>query len=165
MVGGLFFTISSAASLSMFAEGAHDPDSLAQHQRGAIRLTAALLVPVSAGALLLGPMLLGLFGKGYAEDGWPILAVLIASAVPDAVTNIGMARWRVTGELVRVAVLQATIATVCIAAVWIFVGAFGPVGLGYGWLTAQCCGSVMVLVWNRVRPSGAAVISTSEEVA
>ena len=151
MVGSLFFTISAAASHSLFAEGGHAPAELRRQRRRTTRLIAALLAPVMLGMLVLGPMVLGLFGAEYATAGYPLLVLLVLSAVPDAVTNIGVAQWRVEGLTGRVAALNVGMATVVVAGTWLLVPSLGVVAAGWSWLAAQSLGSAVVIVDGALR--------------
>ena len=151
MVGSLFFTISAAASQSLFAEGGHAPDQLRHQRRRTTRLIAALLAPVMLGMVVLGPMVLGLFGADYATAGYPLLVLLVVSAVPDAVTNIGVAQWRVEGLTGRVAALNVGMAVVAVVGTWLLVPTLGVVAAGWSWLAAQSLGTAVVLVDGALR--------------
>ncbi|MFN8041611.1 MAG: lipopolysaccharide biosynthesis protein [Acidimicrobiales bacterium] len=146
MVGSLFFTISAAASASLFAEGGYAPDQLRHQRRRTTRLIAALLAPVMIGMLVAGPLVLGLFGPQYAAAGYPLLVLLVISAVPDAVTNVGVAQWRVQGRTGRVAALNVGMASVTLVGTWLLAPVLGVVAPGWAWLTAQTLGTVVVLV-------------------
>ncbi len=146
MVGSLFFTISAAASASLFAEGGYAPDELRHQRRRTVRLIAALLAPVMVGMLVAGPLVLGLFGAQYAAAGYPLLVLLVISAVPDAVTNVGVAQWRVQGRTGLVAALNIGMATVTLVGTWLLAPHLGVVAPGWAWLTAQTLGTVVVLL-------------------
>jgi O-antigen/teichoic acid export membrane protein len=146
MVGSLFFTISASASSSLFAEGAHSPAELRDQRRRSVRLIAVLLVPVMAGMLVFGHLVLSLFGADYAAAGYPLLVLLVVSAVPDACTNIGVAQWRVEGRTGRVAVLNVGMALIALVGTWLLVPNIGITGAGWAWLVAQSTGTVAVLV-------------------
>lgn len=146
MVGSLFFTISAAASASLFAEGGYAPDELRHQRRRTVRLIAALLAPVMVGMLVAGPLVLGLFGVQYAAAGYPLLVLLVISAVPDAVTNVGVAQWRVQGRTGLVAALNIGMATVTLVGTWLLAPHLGVVAPGWAWLTAQTLGTVVVLL-------------------
>ena len=54
-------------ALSLTVEGAFDPVALARHAKAALRRLMMLLVPAAIGIALLAPVILGLFGPGYAK--------------------------------------------------------------------------------------------------
>jgi O-antigen/teichoic acid export membrane protein len=159
MVGGLFFMISAALSQSLYAEGSHDPEALAFQRRRALRLISVLLVPAMVAMLLLGPFVLRVFGADYARAGYPLLVVLVGSAIPDAVTNLGVADWRVRGHRGWVAMLNVAMAVVAVVGAWILVPRLGIVGAGWAWFVAQgigCAGIWAERLARRGRATAAA---------
>ena len=105
-----------------------------------------IAMAVGSPMLVAGPVVLGLFGPQYAAAGYPLLVLLVISAVPDAVTNVGVAQWRVQGRTGRVAALNIGMATVTLAGTWLLAPTLGVVAPGWAWLTAQTLGTVVVLV-------------------
>ncbi len=152
MVGSLFFTISAGVSHSLFAEGTHTPEQAGRQLRRAMRLIAVLLVPAMLAMALLGDRVLSVFGADYAAAGYPLLLILVVSALPDAVTNVGVARWRVQGRNGRVAALNIVMAGLTITATWVLVPQLGIAGAGWAWLLAQSAGVAIVTasgLWDR----------------
>jgi O-antigen/teichoic acid export membrane protein len=146
MFGGLFFTVSASISSALFAEGSHSPEELRAHRRHAIRTALVVGTPLVAGAILLGRFALGLFGDDYAREGYGVLLLLTASALPDAITNIGVAAWRVRGRLLAVSSLTAGMAAAVLVGAWVLVPRLGVDGAGWAWLAAQSSGALVVLV-------------------
>ena len=142
MVGSIFFMVSAASSASLFAEGSHDPsDSLGQLRR-ALVMIGALLTPIAFVMLLMGRFVLGLFGDQYAEAGYPLLILLVLSAVPDAITNVWVARWRVLGWISQTAIANVGMAIIALAYTWWKVPEMGIEAAGWGWIISQTIGTV-----------------------
>ncbi len=144
MVGSIFFMVSNASSNSLFAEGAHEPGALGRQLRRCLRLVGLILVPAMLGAVVLGRLVLGLFGANYARFGHALLLLLVVSAVPDAITNIWVSRWRVMGWVGRVAVLNVLMAVVALTVAWELVPRTGIEGAGWAWIVAQSSGCVFI---------------------
>lgn len=163
LVAGVFFTVSPAAAQALFAEGSHHPERLdALLRRGAV-FTAALLLPLALGALALGWFVLSLFGRSYATAGYPALCVLVAGSVPDAVTNLLIARWRVERRLVRVAGLNLAMAGGALLLAWRLVPGLGTLGAALAWVAAQGAGAAWaVVVARRARPATVMPVEAAE---
>lgn len=144
MVGSIFFMVSNASSNSLFAEGAHEPSALNRQLHRCLRLVGLILVPAMLGAVVFGRLILSLFGANYARAGYPLLLLLVVSAVPDGITNIWVSRWRVMGWVGRVAVLNVLMAVVALAFAWISVPHLGIEGAGWAWIIAQSSGCVFI---------------------
>jgi O-antigen/teichoic acid export membrane protein len=143
-VGSLFFMISPAVAVSLFAEGAHRPEALPDQTRRASLMIAALLAPALLVFLPIAPMVMGLFGVEYARHGLTLLALLVLSAIPDALTNVYVSMLRVRGQVWRAAGLNVGMAVVALALAWVALPRLGIEGAGLAWLIAQICGSVFV---------------------
>lgn len=147
MLCSLFFMVSPAVSSSLFAEGSHDPESIRATARRSLLITAALLAVPMAGYLLLGRFVLDLYGHQYALHSTGLLFVLVASAVPDAVTNIYVSVLRVERRLARSSGLNLAMAVIAIALAWYLLPVMGIIGAGVAWLVAQSAGTVWTL-WS-----------------
>ncbi len=154
MVGSIFFTVSGAASASLFAEGSHDPGAAAGQLRRAMVLIGALLTPVALVMVVLGSFVLGLFGESYADQGSGLLLLLVISAVPDAVTNVWVARWRVLGWIGQTAVANVGMAIIALAYTWWKVPEMGIEAAGWGWIISQTIGTIYTFLvegWHWMR--------------
>jgi O-antigen/teichoic acid export membrane protein len=158
-VGGGFFIISAAVALSLFAEGSHAAEHLSQAVRKSAIFISALLAPAMAACLLAGHQILGLFGPTYADEGYPLLVVLVVSAVPDAITNVYVIVLRVQHRLRFAAGLTLGMATITLVGTIALAGPLGITGAGIAWFAAQSVGSTVVGldVLRRRRRTGSAL--------
>jgi hypothetical protein len=154
LLGGLCFSVSPAVAQAMLVV---DESGLSRYTRHAALIILALLVVPVTLFLTLGGPILGLFGPSYSTYGTALLIWLALSALPDAVTNIAVARWRVRENLGPAALLNGLIATVVLALV------IGPLhatresiaSVGAAWFVAQTAGCGFVLARAmRMRVSG-----------
>jgi O-antigen/teichoic acid export membrane protein len=149
MVGSAIFMISPAVASAIFAEGSHDPSGLQRLTGHALRVVLALLVPAVVVIAAGGRLVLHAFGSGYAAAGYPLLLVLLASALPDAVTNVAVATLRIRGALGGAAVLNGSMAAIAVIGAWTLAPRLGIIGAGWAWLGAQAVGALLVLVARR----------------
>jgi O-antigen/teichoic acid export membrane protein len=160
MTGSAFFMVSPAVSSALLAEGAHDRARLASAARRAAAVTFAVLIPMAATMLLAGGWVLARFGPEYSRHGKVLLAALVVSALPDAITNIAVARLRVDGRLGAAAALNLSMAGATFIGSWLLLPVFGISGAGLAWLGAQSAGALVVVaiaLHGRRRPSVAAI--------
>lgn len=145
MIAGGVFLIGPSVASALFAEGVRSNVDLAAQVRSALRLTGGLLVVGIFGCAALGKYVLAIFGAGYAHAGYPVLLVLLASAVPDALSSIASGAYRARGQLSRAVRLNVVISIVAIASSWLLIGPFGIVGAAAGWGIGQTVGFMMGL--------------------
>jgi O-antigen/teichoic acid export membrane protein len=157
LLGGAFFTISFSVAMALFAEGAHDPRRIAEQTRSAVKIIGLLLAPVMLVFFLAGTQILEVFGSAYATNGDTLLILLTASAIPDAITNIFVARMRALEQLRIPAVLNLSMAAVTIGGTFLLLDPMGLAGVGVAWISAQTAGSLFVIgyaiAWRRRRPA------------
>jgi O-antigen/teichoic acid export membrane protein len=144
MVGGLFFIVSPAVATSLFAEGSHNGEEIARRARSSALIIAALLLPAMAIFAVAGRPIMGTFGPEYARQGTGLLLLLVASALPDAVTNVYVAVMRVRGRLRLAAALTLGMAALALVLAWVLLPPLGIAGAGVAWLAAQSAGSLAV---------------------
>jgi len=145
MVGGAFFMVSPSVAAALFAEGARLGSDLRDVTAKAMRVIVMLLVPALAVMVVGGRLVLGLFGASYATAGYGLLVLLAASALPDAVSNIAVAIFRVTNRLGYSTILNLGILIGTLAAAWVLMPSLGIAGAGAAWLGAQVIGAIASL--------------------
>jgi ADP-heptose:LPS heptosyltransferase/O-antigen/teichoic acid export membrane protein len=145
-VGSLFFMVSPAVAVALLAEGSHAPSAIFQKARSSTFLIAALLLVPMLIAVVGGPLILAMFGEMYAKAGYPLLIILVASAIPDAITNVYVAALRVKRNLAAAAWLNLGMAAMTMALAWLLLPSLGIEGAGWAWLIAQSAGTVVVVI-------------------
>lgn len=133
MVASALFFIAPAIGNALFAEGAHRPERLGRDIRHAARQVLLLAGPPALVLLLAGPLILGLFGEAYAEEGDTLLSILIVVALFDAVLQLSLAVLRARHRLQDAAVTTWATLVVAIAATWFLLPPMGLEGAGVGW--------------------------------
>ena len=144
-VGSIFFMVSPSVAVALMVEGSHAPKDIYHKARSSILIIVALLAPTMVVALLGGRLILSMFGPDYALYGYSLLAILVVSAVPDAITNVYVAVLRVQKRLRWAAILNVGMATLTLALAWNLLPRMGIVGAGWAWLIAQTAGTLVVV--------------------
>jgi O-antigen/teichoic acid export membrane protein len=148
LVGSLCFMISPSVCQALLAEGSLRPDELDARTRAAIALSSGLLAAPLVVYVFFGSAVLGLFGSSYAANGTTLLVILAISSIPDLVTNVGVARYRVQRRLAPAAAVNGVIAVVTITGTAWAVGGHGIDAVGWSWMAGQVagCGALVTTV-------------------
>ena len=144
-VGSIFFMVSPSVAVALMVEGSHAPEDIYHKARSSILIIVALLAPAMVVAFLGGRLILSMFGSDYALYGYSLLAILVVSAIPDAITNVYVAVLRVQKRLRRPALLNLGMATLTLVLAWNLLPRMGIAGAGWAWLIAQTTGSLVVV--------------------
>jgi O-antigen/teichoic acid export membrane protein len=157
LVGGLCFMISPAVCQALLAEGSFRPDQLARKVRAAVVLSSAILAVPLFVYVFAGNLVLGLFGHTYAVHGTTLLVILAVSAIPDLITNVAVARYRVQNRLEATAFVNGLIALIAVGGAAWALPRYGINGAGWAWTAAEVTGCVALLAIAAVghRPSRA----------
>lgn len=143
-VGALFFTISLAVATSLLAEGSHSSDYIRSKVYSSMLIIGVLYGLALPAVLLGGNFILSLFGRAYAFYGLPLLLLLLAAAVPAAITNIYVTLLRLRRRLGTGAALSVGIGMLTLVLSWELLPRVGIAGAGLGWLIAQTAGMLVV---------------------
>ncbi len=143
LVAGAFFLVSPAVSSALFVEGRWTPESFHAATIKAAKLTACLSGPLILFMVVFGRWVLGFFGESYATNGYLLLCILAASAIPDAYTNIWLARFRARGMLATGALLNWVMALLALIGTWFTLPVWGISAVGWCWGGAQLIGCIL----------------------
>jgi O-antigen/teichoic acid export membrane protein len=145
MLGAAFFMVSPSVSAAVFAEGVRAHADLRSVVAKALRVIMIMLAPPMVIMIVGGRLVLGLFGAPYAAAGYGLLILLAIAALPDAVSNVAVAVFRVTHKLEYSTALNLGILVVTVAGAWVLMPRFGLEGVGIAWLAAQTLGAIASL--------------------
>ena len=151
MMGSMFSMVAPAVATSLYAEGSHEMKRIMQKTRSAALTIAALLGPAMVVAILWGHIILSLFGPGYAQHGALLLTVLALSAVPDAITSLYTAVFRMRRHLHLAVMLNLGMALLTLTIAWFLLPSLGIVGAGIAWMIAQSSGTLAAGIYSVVR--------------
>jgi O-antigen/teichoic acid export membrane protein len=143
-IASITFSIPSAASQSLFAEGSHFEDELRINTNKAIRFALVLLVPAIILLVVLGKWLLLLFGASYSSNALTLLWILGSSSIFVGMNSIYFTILLVRHRIRELLVLRGLTTLVVLVASVLIMPAMGIVGIGYAWLGAQALVSIYV---------------------
>jgi O-antigen/teichoic acid export membrane protein len=145
MMGAVFFMVSPAVAYAVFAEGARARSDLRSVVAKALRVIAVIMLPAMAVMIVGGRFILGLFGASYAAAGYGLLILMAISALPDAVSNVAVAVFRVTHRLGYSAALNLGMFVMTLVGAWFLMPILGIAGVGVAWLGSQIVGAIASL--------------------
>ena len=150
-IASITFSIPSAASQSLFAEGSHFEDKLSINANKAIRFSLVLLVPAIILLVVLGKWLLLLFGASYSSNALTLLWILGSSSIFVGINSVYFTILLVRHRIRELLVLRGLITLVVLVASVLIMPAMGIAGIGYAWLGAQALVSIYVALSIRWR--------------
>ena len=154
-VGSFFFVAASAVSSALFAEGSRAPETAAGSARRALWLIVPGLMIAMLVCALLGPGLLQAFGTRYRTQALGLLLLLIAAAIPDALTSVYRTVLRLQNRYGQAAAFIWSLALVQVGLTWVLLPVWGITGAGAAWLIAEGLGVVYAgadMLHQRGRP-------------
>ncbi|NYZ17546.1 flippase [Azospirillum sp. RWY-5-1] len=118
---------------------------------------AGVFLPVLAAAVLLGGPALDLWlGPAFAAQGGPVLAVLALGVLFNAMAYVPYALIHGTGRMDVTAWLQLAELPVYLGALWLLVGAYGPLGAAIAWTARTGVDLLLLLLlFGRLAPGTA----------
>lgn len=155
-MGNMLFTMPTAVSMSLFAEGSHDEQKLGRSLWQSLKMTLLLLTPGIILVSLLAHKILLMFGAQYSQNAATLLRLFAVSAFPVAINYLYFATKRVEREMRDIILLIAMAGAITIGlSYWLMPGQ-GIVGVGIAWLAGQCSVTMIVVTpWlARRRKSG-----------
>jgi O-antigen/teichoic acid export membrane protein len=126
-----------AFSVSLFAEGSSDEQSLVSVTVSSLKLTFLILVPAVILVLAVADKLLLLFGSSYSESGTTLLRILALSALPIGINYIYLSMKRVEMKLALIIGLSAFIAVATLGLSYMLLPRMGISGVGIAWLSSH----------------------------
>jgi O-antigen/teichoic acid export membrane protein len=158
------YGVAQNIGVSLMLHGTIDRPALPVLARKAAIQGARVLVPAVALLLLIAPLLLSLFGPGYAEHGTTVLRLLALGALPNFVIVLSVHIARVQRRLRRAVIALGADALIALGAATPLVHAMGVTGVGVGWTGAQCIVAMgLLLTWRSSFHTGTAPAATAQQ--
>ncbi len=152
MIANLLFTIPSAVSHSLFAEGSHSDDVLRRDFIRSLKFTFLLLTLAVIVLVVVGKWLLLAFGQSYSLNALRLLWVLSFSSPLLAISQIYSAILRVRSRLKELIAIQAFTSTVALVASYLLMPTMGIVVVGYVWIGVHGIIAIYVGLILHLRP-------------
>lgn len=145
---------------SLTVEAAGDDRQLIQQSYRFLLNLLRLFVPAVTVIVLAAPLILGLAGRDYQENGVAVLRLLTLSVLPAVINSWYVSVARVRQQVGRIVAVEAGIAALGLIASAILLHALGIVGVGIAWLVGEGAVAAALLahlIRKRRRPVAAEV--------
>jgi len=153
-IAGILFVIPVVTTLSLFAEGSHNPEELSKNVIKAIKLMFVLLIPAILLLIFFGDKILLAFGRRYSEEGFELLQVFSVSAIPLSLNLLYVAVKRVQIKVKSIVYTYVSMAIFTIGISYILMAEIGLIGVGMGWFLGQTIVAIsigLVILKEKVR--------------
>lgn len=148
MIATLLFTVAYATNSSLVAETSFNPAQLRKQVFKALKFDFIILVPAVVILYFGGGLLISFFGAHYAREGLELLRILIISSIPLAISELGVAVFRIQKRIKPIILVYGVQALGTIVIGYILMGIMGLPGVGIAWLSANVITIVIVLIFN-----------------
>jgi O-antigen/teichoic acid export membrane protein len=150
LVAFSLYHLNTSMGSSLIVEATNDPSRLGAHCRLVLRHTGVLLACGVAVLCLAAPLILRIFGPGYAANGANLLRLVALSALPNLVVVAAVSVCRIRRRLRLLVGILATVCTLAIMLSYVLLRVMGITGVGVAWLIAQTTVAA-VLWWRRAQ--------------
>ncbi|MBT2490327.1 polysaccharide biosynthesis C-terminal domain-containing protein [Streptomyces sp. ISL-96] len=166
-IGGTVNLLAINMGASLTVEGAHDPSTLAQNCRAALRRMARIMVPVAAVLFFGAPYILGVFGEGYADAAAPLLRWFAVGALLRVVIEVYFAVLRAQSRTSPLAWLQGGLCVLVLGLTLLLLPRMGLVGAGIAEISslAVVASVAGAMLFRVVRPAPPARSKGAEAAA
>lgn len=137
----------SSISLSLFAEGAHDPAKATTYAWRAIKLGGLLTSAFGVLIIVGGRLILSLYGQEYVDNGLHLLYLLTLSSVPTVWFSVFTSLLRIRDQLKELLIIEGISNFFSLLLTYLGIITLGFVGAGIGWLVAQVLILVVSTAW------------------
>jgi O-antigen/teichoic acid export membrane protein len=144
-IGNALELVAYNFGVSLTVEASRDQSRLAFYTQQILRRGFLLFTPGVMLLWLAAPLLLTVFGKGYAQSSAALLRLLLLAVLPKLLVAIFVAVSRVQKRVGRIIVVQALTSTLVLSLSLAFVGRLGILGVGVAYLISQSVVAAAVL--------------------
>jgi O-antigen/teichoic acid export membrane protein len=144
-IGNALELVAYNFGVSLTVESSRDQSRLAFYTQQILRRGFLLFTPGVMLLWLAAPLLLTVFGKGYAQSSATLLRLLLLAVLPKLLVAIFVAVSRVQKRVGRIIVVQALTSTLVLSLSLAFVGRLGILGVGVAYLISQAVVAAAVL--------------------
>ncbi|MFC3577331.1 lipopolysaccharide biosynthesis protein [Streptomyces yaanensis] len=129
-IGGTTNLLAINMGASLTVEGSHDPARLAANTRAALKRMARIMIPVCALLFLGAPLILHVFGDGYAHAATPLLRWFAVGALLRVVMETYFAVLRAQSRTMGLAWLQGLLCVLVLGLTVLLLPRMGLTGAG-----------------------------------
>ncbi|MFJ9350102.1 lipopolysaccharide biosynthesis protein [Streptomyces sp. NPDC101237] len=158
-IGGTTNLLAINMGASLTVEGSHDPARLAADTRAALKRMARIMVPICSLLFFGAPLILGVFGTGYADAATPLLRWFAVGALLRVVMETYFAVLRAQSRTAGLAWLQGLLCVLVLGLTLVLLPRMGLTGAG----VAEICSLTVIVtiaaprLWRTLRATPADV--------
>jgi O-antigen/teichoic acid export membrane protein len=142
----LLYNVGADMGSAMVAEASASREQLARYSRRVTAEAMRLVLPIAVLLIVGAPLILGVFGAAYANEGSALLRLLALAAIPNTINAVYVSVARVERRIGNIVVLLGVLAAAVLGLAVVLLPALGITGVGLAWLTAQTLCAVVVYV-------------------
>lgn len=145
MIGTMLDHVLVHYGSSLTVEGAAEPRRLAPLSVGLLRRSLLLVVPIVVVCAVGAPLLVSVFGPGYAERTAEVLQLCALALLPRLVVHVVLVGARIRQQIARVMGIQVALAALTFAVMLPTLDRWGFEAAGVGYLVASVVVALAVL--------------------
>ena len=150
MIASLLYVIPQGVNQALFSEGSHDEADLKKHAISSIKLIFSLLIPASIALIVLGSLILRIFGSQYETEGYTFLIFLVISGSFVSLNYVFESVFKVR-KAFRTIVSIAVMQDIVILGLSVALLKYGLIGVGIAWLSGQALVTITNVAINFYR--------------
>ncbi|MFD1114916.1 lipopolysaccharide biosynthesis protein [Sphaerisporangium aureirubrum] len=144
-LGAMIELLAINMAVSLTVEGATDRSRLAANCRQAMRRSYLIIAPVSLLTFLAAPLILSVFGPGFAEHGTLLLRLMALAVLPRVLIEIYLSGVRAQSRPRTLAVVQIGLAVLVLTSSVVLLPVAGVAAVGYGLLFSELLVALLIL--------------------
>lgn len=137
MMAWVVYVVPVQVGLNLFAEASHRPEAMHKVVRHSIATSLAVGALAATGSAVIGPVLLGFLGRGYAELGTEPLRILVLAVVPFTFVQAYFSVCRARNDLTEAIAVGIVSGGAGIGAAALAGVNHGLIGMALAWLGVQ----------------------------
>lgn len=169
-LGAMIELLAINMATSLTVEGSSDRSRLAANCKQAMRRSYLIIAPVSLVTFAAAPLILSVFGPGFAEHGTLLLRLMALAVLPRVLIEIYLSGTRAEGRPRTLAVVQIGLAVLVLTSSVLLLPVAGGAAVGYGLLFSEILVALLILpglrrILSRTGPPGPANAREAAEAA
>ncbi|MFF0575783.1 lipopolysaccharide biosynthesis protein [Streptosporangium saharense] len=136
-LGSLIELLAMNMATSLTVEGSFDRERLASNSRRALRRAFMIIIPIVIVTILAAPLILRVFGPGFADRGTLLLQLMSLAVLPRVLIEIYLSGLRAVGQARRLALVQICLAVLVLTSTLVLFPTTGIEAVGYALLLSE----------------------------
>ncbi|MEU7001204.1 hypothetical protein [Nonomuraea sp. NPDC046570] len=131
-------------AISLTVEGSFDRSRLAQNCRRALRRALMIITPIIVVAVVAAPLILTIFGDGFAAEGTTLLRLMALAVLPRVLIEVYLSALRAQGRARELAIVQIGLALLVLVSILVLFPFANVNAVGYGLLFSELLVALLI---------------------